>query len=175
METDETVDGLDGRMASLEKALNEEKRVNADLLGRIKYLQADLENFRKRTDRELAEAKEAQVRELVSRLIVVQDELDLAVKHAGASKGTEELKEGFTMAAKKLESALASVGVEKIATVGEEFDPRYHEAVEKVDGSGDADMVVEEVRPGYTLRGALLRPSMVKVELARKSAVGAEP
>jgi molecular chaperone GrpE len=147
-----------------------EKR-NEDLLTRLKYMQADLENYRKRMDRELAEARDSSVRSLLTRLLVVQDEMDMAARHSDEGGENGEVKEGFEMVRKKLESALESAGVERIECVGKPFDPTLHEAVEKVQGeSSGEDTVVEEVRPGFMFKGQLLRPSMVKVELASKQA-----
>jgi len=155
----------------LEQELAEVKKRNDELLTRLKYTQADQENFRKRMDRESKEAGESLTRSLVTRLLVVQDELDLAARHADGGTGNGELKEGIGMVRKNLEAALESVGVERIDSVGMPFDPSIHEAVEKIQGEGGRDMVVEEIRSGYTFRGQLLRPSMVKVQLASKTAM----
>jgi len=155
----------------LKQELAKEKKRNEELLTRLKYMQADLENYRKRMDKEMKEAGESLARTLVARLLVVQDELDLAAKHAEGGNGGGELKEGIGMVRKNLESALDSVGVLRIDAVGKPFDPALHEAVAKIQGRARGeDMVVEEIRPGFTFRGQLLRPSMVKVELASKAA-----
>ena len=151
----------------IQEELAAEKKKNGELLTRLKYAQADLENYRKRVDREMKDAGESQMRGLISRLLVVQDELDLAVKHSDEGG---ELKEGIAMVRKNLRSALEASGVERIDCVGQPFDPALHEAVAKVQGAADQDVVVEEVRSGFTFRGHLLRPSMVKVELASKTA-----
>jgi molecular chaperone GrpE len=151
---------------SLEKALDSERKKSQELLTRLKYAQADLENYRKRVDREMKEASELLVRGLVGRLLVVQDELELAVKHAEAEKRGDKIMEGIKMVEGNLEAALESVGVKRIDCVGKPFDPSLHEAVERVQGKAQGqDMVVEEIRAGYRFRGQLLRPSMVKVEL----------
>ena len=153
----------------LEEELAAERKRNQELLTRLKYMQADLENYRKRVDREMREAGESSLRGLASKLLVVQDELELAAKHAGAEDPDGELMEGIKMVQRNLGAALVSAGVERIDCEGKPFDPTIHEAVEKVQGkSEDGDMVLEELRPGYTFRGQLLRPSMVKVELARR-------
>jgi len=160
----------------LKRELAKQKERNEELLTRLKYLQADFENLRKRTDKELREAGESQIRGLLSRLLVVQDELELALRHAEDDERTgDTLNEGIAMVGRNLRTALESVGLERIESVGKPFDPALHEAVEKVQGtSGDRDLVVEEVRPGFTFRGTLLRPSMVKVELANEGARGGE-
>ena len=170
MKREETEKGEESDSAEgLVRELAAERKKNEELLTRLKYAQADLENYRKRVDKETKEAQEALVRTLLGRILVVQDELDLAAKHADAEDS--ELSEGIGMVRRNLESALESVGVERIDSVGKPFDPTVHEAVERVQGttSGE-DMVVEEVRPGFMFRGQLLRPSMVKVELAAKAA-----
>ena len=160
----------DDPVGALERELEYEKRRNEELLTRLKYAQADLENYRKRMDKELKEAGESLAKTLIARLLVVQDELDLAVKHASGGNGGTEMIEGLAMVERNLRSALEAVGVERIEAVGKPFDPAVHEAVAKVQGEASGpDVVVEEVRPGFTFRGQVLRPSMVKVELASKS------
>jgi molecular chaperone GrpE len=154
-------------VGALKRELTEEKRRNEELLTRLKYAQADLENYRKRMDKEVREASDSQVRSLALKLLVVQDELDLARKHAAGVQDGGEVGEGIAMVRKNLQSALESAGVERIEAVGKPFDPSVHEAVEKVHGEGP-DRVVGEVRAGFTFRGQLLRPSMVKVELGSK-------
>lgn len=156
---------------ALKQELAELRKRNEDLLTRLKYMQADMENYRKRMDKELKDAGESLAKGLLARLLVVQDELDLAAKHA-EEEGREgdALKEGIAMVRRNLQTAMESVGLERIESVGKPFDPAFHEAVEKVQGDSKVkDTVVEEIRPGFTFRGTLLRPSMVKVQLASKA------
>ena len=158
---------------ALRQELAEQKRQTEELLIRLKYAQADLENYRKRAEKEARDAGESLARSLLSRLIVVQDELDLAAESAEDGRSGDALNEGIAMVRRNLRAALESVGLERIEAVGKPFDPTIHEAVEKVQGdSPGEDMVVEEVRPGFTFRGQLLRPSMVKDELAAGTAEG---
>jgi molecular chaperone GrpE len=169
LEAEEGEDSSSEEVERLSQELADERKRNEELLTRLKYSQADLENYRKRVDKEMKDAGESLARSLLMRILVVQDELDLAAKHAEAGRG--ELREGIEMVRRNLESALESVGVERIDCVGMPFDPAEHEAVEKVQGtSAEEDVVMEEVRPGFMFRGQLLRPSMVKVELAAKRA-----
>jgi len=160
---------------ALRHELAGEKKKNEELLTRLMYTQADFENYRKRMDKEMKDAGESMTKGLVARLLVVQDELDLAVEHAKGDTANSELREGIDMVKKNLEATLESAGVERIDAVGKPFDPLLHEAVAKTQGDSDTDMVVEEIRPGFTFRGQLLRPSMVKVELASKPAREAKP
>lgn len=145
---------------------------DTELLNRLKYMQADFENYRKRTEKEMREMEENSTKGLVIKLLSVLDELDLAVKHAKDDTGTTELQEGIEMVQKNLYSELESAGLRKIEPVGKPFDPSQHEAVARVQGSSSgSDIVVEELRTGYTFRGHVIRPSMVKVELGMKEQV----
>jgi molecular chaperone GrpE len=157
--------------ATLQRELAHERKRNEELLTRLKYMQADLENTRKRMEKEMKEAGESLARALASKLLIVQDEMELAVQHAQNGKRGSEILEGLGMVKRNLEAALESVGVERIESVGKPFDPSVHEAVERMQGKAQGkDIVKEEVRAGYTFRGQLMRPSMVKVELGSKAA-----
>ena len=147
-----------------------EKHEEDGYLLRLKYLQADFENYRKRAEKELGEREEASLRGLVSTLLSSLDELGLAVENARKGAGGGELADGLEMVERRLASSLEAAGLERIDCVGMPFDPAKHEAVERVQGeSPGEDLVKEEVRPGYAFRGRVIRPSMVKVELALKT------
>jgi len=154
-------------MAKLEKTIDEERKRNEEYLTNLRYLQADFENYRKRVDREIRELEEYSTIGLLRKLIPVLDDLDLAVTTAGkaADKG---IVEGVKMVQKNLSSVLENEGLQRIKAVGQPFDPATHEAVDKVQGKGASDKVVEEMRTGYTYKGKVLRPSAVKVELAER-------
>jgi molecular chaperone GrpE len=163
-------------LVNLEKTLEEERKRNEEYLTNLRYLQADFENYRKRVDREMRELEEFSTLGLVRKLIPILDDLDLAV--ASATKAEDEgLLEGVKMVQKSLGSALETEGLQSIEAVGKPFDPSSHEAVDKVQGKDNSeDMVVEEMRKGYTFKGKVLRPSAVKVEMAarQQSAKGEE-
>jgi len=165
LDTDDTVS--DETKDKAETLLAEEKAKNDQLVTRLKYLQADFENYRKRIEKEFKENEDNALRTLVGKLLEVLDELDLAVDNA---KQTDhrDLYEGLKMVQKKLDTSLGSTGLSKIECLGKPFDPAFHQAVEKVAGKGKQDLVIDEIRPGYTFRGRVLRPSIVKVELALK-------
>jgi len=154
----------------LEDLLGQERRRYEDLVNRMKYLQADFENYQKRTDREMQLVEERAVLGLVSRLLSVLDELELASANAAKPGQGKAVAEGIKMVYRNLSSVMKTAGVKRIEAVGAPFDPTLHEAVEKVQGTGEKDVVVGEIRSGYTFRGQVLRPSMVKVELAMKKA-----
>ena len=154
----------------LRELLEQEKRRNEELVNRMKYLQADFENYQKRTERETQQVEERAVLGLVTRLLSVLDELELASTNAAERGGEKVVSEGVRMVYRNLNSVLKTAGLRKIEAIGQPFDPRLHEAVEKVEGTGKEDRVADEIRSGYTFRGQVLRPSMVKVELALKRA-----
>jgi molecular chaperone GrpE len=155
-------------LTKMEKTFEEERKRNEELLASLRYLQADFENYRKRVDREVRELEEFSTLGLVRKLIPVLDDLDLAV--ASAKKAEDKgFLEGVKMVQKNLGSALESEGLREIKAVGEPFDPSAHEAVDKVQGTDNPeDMVIEEMRKGYTFKGKVLRPTAVKVEVAAK-------
>ena len=156
-------------LAKLGKTVEEERKRNEELLNSLRYLQADFENYRKRVDREIRELEEFSTLGLMKKIIPVLDDLQLAV--ASATKAEDKgLLEGVKMVQKNLSSALESEGLQEIKAVGEPFDPSAHEAVDKVQGADNSeDIVVEEMRKGYTFKGRVLRPSAVKVAVAARS------
>ncbi len=155
-------------MAELERLLDAERKRNEEYLTSLRYLQADFENYRKRVDKEIRELRDYSTVGLVSRLIPVLDNLELAVASA-ASAEDEGLLEGVKMVQKSLVSALEAEGLREVAAVGAPFNPSIHEAVDKVQGKHvGEDLVIEELRKGYTFKGRILRPSAVKVEMAAK-------
>jgi molecular chaperone GrpE len=144
--------------------LEEEKQRSQDYLNRLKYAQADIENIKKRYDRQLQEAWKYSTETLIIKLLDILDELQLAVKHAQTSNNAETLIQGVQMTLKKLEKILKEEGVSTIDALGKPFDPSKHVAVTQTENK-DADecTVIEEVRKGYTMREKVIRPSVVKV------------
>ncbi len=169
----EETESDEAQVDSVEKVRSElesERKKREEYLTRLKYLQADFENYRKRTDKEVKEVEEASVRRLAVSLLSALDELELAVENAKSRGLDPELLEGLKMVQKNMKSTLEAAGLSRIECIGKPFDPGLHEAVEKVQGTQNGeDVVKEEIRPGYTFRGRVVRPSMVKVELAMKT------
>ena len=151
------------RISELEEALGDEKEKSDDLLRRLQYLQADFENYRKRVEKEMGDVKRLSNERLLSDLLTVKDELDLAFAKARESKQNPVLLEGVGMIQKRLQNILSKEGVERIPGAGSMFDPDYHEAALRVVSDEEEGTVVEEVRAGYMLKGRVLRPSIVKV------------
>lgn len=160
------VEDKEPKPADLEESLESEKKRSDDYLNRLKYLQADFENFKKRFDREVDQTKNHCNERIVTQLLEVVDELELAVKNAEISvQSTEDLLEGVEMTLKKLRKVLEQEGVTPIESPeGKVFDPTRHNAVvtEEKDDVPECT-VLEEIRKGYIMRGKVIRPTIVKV------------
>ena len=150
-------------VSQLEEVLEHEKEKSEDLLHRLQYLQADFENYRKRVEKEMGDSRKFSNERLLSDLLTVKDELDLAFARARETKQNPVLLEGVGMIQKRLQNILSKEGVERIPSAGSRFNPDYHEAALRVASDEEEGTVVEEVRAGYMLKGRVLRPSIVKV------------
>lgn len=156
-------------IASFQKLVDQEKRKSDDYLTRLKYLQADFENYRKRTERELREMEDFSTTKLVLKLLPALDELELATAAKKSQYDGAGMVEGVRMVLKNITASLEAEGLRQIEAIGKPFDPKLHEAVDKVESDREGeDIVIEEIRKGYTFRHRLLRPSLVKVELGKK-------
>jgi len=154
-----------------EEQLECEKKRSEDYLTRLRYMQADLENFKKRSEREAEQIRSHCNERLVINLLDVVDELELAVKNGEISISPETLLEGVEMTLKKLRKVLEQEGVSPIESPeGKVFDPAKHNAVVAVENGDVAEgTVLEEIRRGYTMRGRVIRPTIVKVAVKPKS------
>lgn len=151
---------------SLEKALRKEQDKSKEYLNRLMYLQAEFENYRKRTENRMNELVLFSNERLIASLLNVIDELELAIQAGRKTKKKRALIEGVEMALKNMYTTLCREGLTEIEAVGKPFDPNKHEAVSKVPTKECAEgTVVEEVRKGFMLRDRVIRPSMVKVAI----------
>jgi molecular chaperone GrpE len=153
------------QVVNLQKKLEAEKQRSEDHLTRLKYLQADFENLKKRMDRQIEDVRTYCTERLVLQLLEVVDELELAVK-TGENSDCKALMEGVKMTLKKLRKVLEQEGVSPIECEGKTFDPTKHNAVETVEKEGLQKCIVgEEIRKGYMMKNRVVRPSIVKVEV----------
>ena len=131
------------------------------LLDRLARLQAEFENARKRADREKADYRDYATANVIEQFLPVLDNFELALKAKGSA---EQLRSGVELIIKQMGEVLRQLQVTPVPAVGEEFDPRYHEALGSVEREDLPDhSIAEEIRRGYKLRDRLLRPSMVRV------------
>jgi molecular chaperone GrpE len=150
---------------NLEQQLDMEKKRSKEYLTRLKYLQADFENLKKRHDRQLEEVKNYCTERLVLELLDIVDELEMAVKTAQSATSPQPLVEGVQMTLNKLRKVLEQEGVFPIESAeGKVFDPSRHHAIATVERDDtEGCVVVEEVRKGYIMKDKVIRPSIVKV------------
>ena len=124
---------------------------------------ADLENVRKRAQRDIEAANRYGLEKFAAELLPVQDSLQLAVQNAGKADA-RSLIEGQDATLKLLSKALEKIGVVPINPVGEPFDPARHEAMlAQESATAEPNSVLQVVQPGYELNGRLLRPARVIV------------
>jgi molecular chaperone GrpE len=131
---------------------------------------AEMENFKKRVLREKEDvikyANEALVKDLLSSV----DNLERAIEHARVAGQNQSLVTGVEMILKGLLETLGKYGVAQVSTVGQQFNPEFHEAVAQVDSdSGDSNIILMEHQKGYLLKDRLLRPALVTVNRGAKS------
>jgi molecular chaperone GrpE len=131
------------------------------LLDRVARLQAEFENARKRAEREKADYRDYATGNVVEQFLPVVDNFELALKSTSTA---EQLRHGVELIVKQMDDVLRQLQVNPIPTVGEAFDPRFHEALGSVEREDLPDQhVAEEIRRGYKLRERLLRPALVRV------------
>jgi molecular chaperone GrpE len=169
-ETDEAAE-LRNEKIELEDELEQEHAKTEDYLRRLQYLQAEFDNYRKRVERERDEMNRSAADRLLVDLLNVFDELRIAIEVAKKTEDKEVIVAGLEMVLKKLNSLFEKEGLKPIEAVGKEFDPNLHEAIQQVKSADeDQGRIVEEVRRGFTLRGKVIRSSLVRVGVAPKKA-----
>ncbi len=135
---------------------------------------ADFDNFRKRTRRELEEARRNGREDLLRTLLPVFDNLERAIQSAQRSSDIKAMTEGLTMVQRQFVDALGREGIARVATIGRAFDPGVHEAIQQVETADhEAGTIIAEVQPGYTQGERLLRAAMVVVARAKSPEAGA--
>jgi molecular chaperone GrpE len=150
----------DAIAADLEKARTEA----ALYLDDLRRLQADFDNYRKRTLREQTARTASASQALVARLLPVLDNFELAVSAAEQSRDFDRMLKGVEMVLGALREVLEGEGLVKIEAEGKPFDPERHEAVIAVEQEdAEPGTILDIVRAGYELGGKVLRPAMVKV------------
>ena len=146
----ETTD-LQAQLAALTDALQRER--------------ADATNLRRQHEEQMAGLRTVVKANLVRELLPVIDNFERALKHAPSDLEGNDYIKGIQGVVKQFEKTLNDLGVERIKTVGEPFDPRYHEAVTMEEGEGSQEVVSEELQAGYRVGDDVIRHAMVKVRM----------
>jgi len=131
-----------------------------------KYVRAhaEFENAKRRMEKDKIDFLRYANESFVVDLLPIIDSLDISEKHIKEAKDFKAVQEGVDMIHLQIQKFLKDIGVERIKTVGEKFDPNLQEAIETVDAKDKEDgLIVEELKPGYKLNGRLLRPASVKI------------
>ncbi|MHC0035856.1 nucleotide exchange factor GrpE [Pseudoneobacillus sp. C159] len=127
-------------------------------------LQADFDNFRRRTKLDFEASEKYRAQNIITDLLPVIDNFERALQTEVDQEQAKSLKQGMEMVYRLLLEALKKEGAEPIEAVGEEFDPHFHQAVMQVEASEvKSGIVLEEFQKGYKLKDRVIRPSMVKV------------
>jgi molecular chaperone GrpE len=125
---------------------------------------ADVMNVRRRHEEQIAGLKDMLKASVVRDLLPVIDNFERALKHVPKDIEGNDFIKGVQGIVKQFEKALEQMGVERIKTVGEMFDPRYHEAVSMEEGDGTEEIVSDELQAGYKLGDEVIRHAMVRVK-----------
>jgi molecular chaperone GrpE len=145
------VEALQQQLAELTEALQRER--------------ADATNLRRRHDEQIANLKNVIKATVVRDLLPVVDNFERSHKHVPAELAENDYMKGIQGIVKQFEKTLTDLGVQRIKTVDEPFDPRYHEAVSMEEGEGTEEVVSEELQSGYTLGDEVIRHAMVRVTM----------
>jgi molecular chaperone GrpE len=131
-----------------------------------KYVRAhaEFENAKRRMEKDKVDFLKYANESFVVDLLPIIDSLDMSEKHIKEAKDFKAVQEGVDMIHLQIQKFLKDIGVERINTLGEKFDPHVHEAVETVDDKDrEEGVITEELKPGYKFNGKLLRPASVKI------------
>lgn len=137
----------------------------AELTDALQRERADAMNIRRRHEDQIAGLKSVTKAQVVKELLPIIDNFERALKHVPADLADNDYVKGVQGIVKQFEKTLADIGVRRIATVGQPFDPRVHEAVTMEDGDGTTEVVSEELQSGYVLGDEVVRHAMVRVKL----------
>ncbi len=147
------------QLTDLKKQLNE-------ITHALQTERADAINIRRRHEQELSGLKTRLKANIIRELLPVIDNLERSLRHVPKGLENNDYTKGIKGVVKQFESTLGQMGVNKIKTIGEEFNPKYHEAVSMDDSTeGNKEIVSEELQAGYTIEDEVIRHAMVKVKL----------
>jgi molecular chaperone GrpE (heat shock protein) len=171
-----TFSDLECELEALRSKLEKSEADKAEMVTAMRRRQFDFDNYRKRTERERGETFLNQLASLATQMLPVIDNLDraldFAAKHAeGKSNDFQEFHRGIVLVSQQLNEVLVEMGVVPIASVGEPFDPNFHEAVAaEQNGSFRPNTITAEMLRGYRVGDKVIRAAMVRVAVAPQPA-----
>jgi molecular chaperone GrpE len=143
--------------------LNEYEQQIQQLTDALQRERADSINVRRQHDTQMDALRIVAKAKVIKDLLPVIDNFERAIKHVPADLEDNDYIKGVQGVVKQFEDTLASMGVERIKTVDEPFDPTYHEAVSMEEGEGSTEIVSEELQAGYKIGQDVIRHAMVRV------------
>jgi molecular chaperone GrpE len=138
----------------------------ADLTEALQRERADAMNLRRRHEEQLAGLRHSTKAHVIYDLLPVIDNFERALKHIPKGLEDNDFVKGILGIGRQFDKTLSDIGVERIKTVGEPFDPHLHEAVSMEEGEGDQEIVSQELQSGYRLGDEVIRHAMVRVKSA---------
>ena len=148
----------------LARALEEARRDAQEHMEMALRARAELENVRKRAERDVANAHRYGLERFVNEFLPVRDSLELGISAAGDDAGVAQVREGMELTLKLMSTAFDKLGIEVIDPSGEPFDPELHQAMSMQEGEeGQSGSVLNVVQKGYRLNERLVRPALVVV------------
>lgn len=141
----------------------------AELTEALKRERADSDNIRRRHEEQIGGLKNLVKANVVRELLPVIDNFERALKHVPKELDGNEYVKGVQGVVKQFETTLTGMGVERIKTVGEVFDPVLHEAVAMEDGDGTLEVISDELQAGYRLGNDIIRHAMVRVKMQKET------
>lgn len=166
--TEETGSPEAARIAELEAQLAQARQEASEHWNKYVRERADMDNFRKRQERVLADRVQNQKKALLQNLLGVMDNVERALTFQD-TLDRQGLQQALRMVQWQMNEVLRSEGLAPVPTVGEPFNPYVHEAIEAVEDSDKPEgTIIEEVLKGYTLGDETLRPARVKVSMGNK-------
>jgi len=144
--------------------LDEAKKEALENYDRYLRISAEYDNYKKRAQKDRTDLLNYGNERLIKELLPIIDSMERALNHVSNSEDIDAFVEGLKLIYEQLLVSLKKHGVESIESLGQEFDPNFHEAMMKVESDKfDDNKVVEEFEKGYLLNGRLLRPSKVSI------------
>ena len=150
--------------SKLAKELEESQQQVEQITQALQRERADAENLRRRYDKQIGELRTSVKADVVKNLLPVIDNFERALGHVPKDLEKNEYVKGVRGIVKQFEKTLKDLGVERIESVGAEFNPELHEAVSMEEGDGSHEIVCEELQPGYQLGNQVIRAAMVRVK-----------
>jgi len=148
----------------LGEKLKECQKVRDEYLANWQRERADLLNYKKGELERVAELVKYADTGIILKILPILDNFEKAEQEIPLERKKDNLLEGFLQIKRQFKDFLKNQGIEEIKTIGENFDPSFHEAVEMTDSKkGESGKVIEEVKKGYKLQDQVIRPAKVKV------------